>query len=140
MRSRALEAIGWFGKDTIVDLVPFLADADDDISDDAFDKFQMAVSECDDDREKSVIIATLMRAVSDEKQIDDMLNNLNDMRNSVKVDTIISILNDGTDNARKVMLEQLGDYTDSDVSTIDDLKRWAVENQDEDDADEIYGS
>ena len=56
------------------------------------------------------------------------------------MDTIISILNDGTDNARKVMLEQLGDYTDSDVSTIDDLKRWAVENQDEDDADEIYGS
>ena len=140
MRSRALEAIGWFGKETIVDLVPFLADADDDISDDAFDKLQMAGSECADDREKSVIIATLMRAVSDEKQIDDMLNNLNDMRNSVKVDTIISILNDGTDNARKVMLEQLGDYTDSDVSTIDDLKRWAVENQDEDDADEIYGS
>lgn len=139
MRTRALEALGWFGKDAVNDLVPFLADSNVEVSNDAFEKFQLAISECDDDVEKSVIVKTMMRAISDAEQIDTMLNNLNDMRNSVRAETIASILTDGTDNARRIMMEQLGEYTDSDVETVDDLERWVVENPDESDADEIYG-
>ena len=139
LRTRALEALGWFGKNAVTDLVPFLADPDSAVSEDAFEKFQMAIGECDDDGEKSLIVKTMMRALSDGEQIDTMLNNLNDMRNTVKADTIVSILTDGTDKARQIMMDQLGDYTDSDVSTMEDLKRWVAENPDEDDADEIYG-
>ena len=139
MRARALEALGWFGKSAVPDLVPFLGDSDSAVSDDAFEKFQMAIGECDDDGEKALIVKMMMSVISNEEQIDSMLNNLNDMRNSVKADTIVSILTDGTDKAKQIMMEQLGDYTESDVSTVDDLERWVVENPDEDDADEIYG-
>ena len=139
MRAHALEALGWFGKSAVADIVPFLADSDSSISKDAFDKFQMAIDECDDDGEKSLIVKTMMQVITDGEQIDTMLNNLNDMRNSVKAETITSILTDGTDKAKQVMMEQLGEYTEDDVSTIDDLKRWIVENPDEDDSDEIYG-
>ena len=47
IRSAAVQALGWFGKDSVVDLVDFMADSDEEISNDAFDQFEFALEYID---------------------------------------------------------------------------------------------
>ena len=140
LRSAAVQALGWFGKDTVVDLVDFMADSDDEISSDAFDKFEFALEDISlGDRERADIIKTVAKAMSDEDRIDSMLFNLNDMRNSVKAETAIAILTDGSNMAKSVLVDQLEYYFEDDVKTVDDINKWLAENPDDPDDDDFYG-
>lgn len=140
IRSAAVQALGWFGKDSVVDLVDFMADSDDEISSDAFDKFEFALEDISlGDRERAGIIKTVSKAIADEDRIDSMLFNLNDMRNSVKAETAIAILTDGSDMAKAVLKDQLEYYFEDDVKTIDDINKWLAENPDDPDDDDFYG-
>ena len=62
-----------------------------------------------------------------------------DMRNSVKGDTAIAILTDGSDQSKAVLLEQMDLYFDEDVKTVDDVKKWMAENPDDPEDEEFYG-
>jgi len=140
MRMKAVEALGWFGKDTAIDVMEYMADADEDVASDARNAFEQALQDCEmGDAERSMLVKAAMQAINDGEQIDSLLSQLNDMRNSVKVQTIESILETGTDMAKQKMQEQLGDYTDSEVTTRDDLKKWSVENPDDEGDAEFYG-
>lgn len=140
MRMKAVEALSWFGKDSAIDLMEYMADADAEVASDAANGFEMALRDNDmSDYARADIVKSAMQAINDREQIDSLLSQLNDMRNSVKVATITEILSSGTENARTLMQEQLGDYTDSEVATLDDLKKWAVENPDDEGDAEFYG-
>lgn len=140
MRMRAVEALGWFGKDAAIDVMEYMADADEDVASDARNAFEQALQDCEmGDAQRSALVKAAMQAINDGEQIDSLLSQLNDMRNSVKVQTIESILDAGTEMAKQKMQEQLGDYTDSEVTTRDELKKWAVENPDDEGDAEFYG-
>ena len=140
IRSAAVQALGWFGKDSVVDLVDFMADSDEEISNDAFDQFEFALEDLDlGDRDRADIVKTITKALTDEDRIDTLLFNLNDMRNSVKVETAVAILTDGTDMAKSVLKDQLGLFFDEGVETIDDIQKWYAENPDDPDDEEFYG-
>ena len=140
IRSAAVQALGWFGKDSVVDLVDFMADSDEEISNDAFDQFEFALEDIDlGDRDSADIVKTITKALTDEDRIDTLLFNLNDMRNSVKVETAVAILTDGTDMAKSVLKDQLGLFFDEGVETIDDIQKWYAENPDDPDDEEFYG-
>lgn len=140
IRSAAVQALGWFGKDSVVDLVDFMADSDEEISNDAFDQFEFALEDIDlGDRDRADIVKTITKALTDEDRIDTLLFNLNDMRNSVKVETAVAILTDGTDMAKSVLKDQLGLFFDEGVETIDDIQKWYAENPDDPDDEEFYG-
>ena len=140
IRSAAVQALGWFGKDSVVDLVDFMADSDEEISNDAFDQFEFALEDIDlGDRDRADIVKTITKALTDEDRIDTLLFNLNDMRNSVKVETAVAILTDGTDMAKSVLKDQLGLFFDEGVETIDDIQKWYAENPDDPDDDDFYG-
>jgi hypothetical protein len=62
-----------------------------------------------------------------------------DMRNSVKCDTAISILKDGTSQAKAAMLEQMDFYFEEGVDSVDGVKKWLAENPDDPGDDEFYG-
>lgn len=140
IRAAAVQALGWFGKDSVVDLVDFMVDSDEEISSDAFDKFEFALEDVDlGDRDRADIIKTVAKALTDEDRIDTLLFNLNDMRNSVKVETAVAILTDGTAMAKSVLKDQLGFFFDEGVETIDDIQKWYAENPDDPDDDDFYG-
>ncbi|MBQ2624930.1 MAG: hypothetical protein IJG18_07535 [Kiritimatiellae bacterium] len=140
IRSAAVQALGWFGKDSVVDLVDFMVDSDEEISSDAFDKFEFALEDVDlGDRDRADIVKTVAKALTDEDRIDTLLFNLNDMRNSVKVETAVAILTDGTAMAKSVLKDQLGFFFDEGVETIDDIQKWYAENPDDPDDDDFYG-
>jgi len=130
MKRAAVYALGLFGKDAIVDMIDFMADADTEICEDAFDKFETALQDEMGDEERSALLKSALSAISDPDRIDSLLVNLNDMGNSVKANTIKAILQNGTDTAKSRMNERLDIYTDETVKTMADIDRWAAENPD----------
>lgn len=139
LRTAAVQALGWFGQEAVVDLVDFMADSDEEVSNDAFNQFELALEDIAlGDRERADIIKTVSKAVNDEDRVDMMIANLNDMRNSVKAETAIFILTEGSDQAKATLEEQLPLYFDDDVKTSDDINKWLAENPDDPDDEEFY--
>lgn len=139
LRTAAVQALGWFGQEAVVDLVDFMADSDEEVSNDAFNQFELALEDIAlSDRERADIIKTVSKAVNDEDRVDMMIANLNDMRNSVKAETAIFILTEGSDQAKATLEEQLPLYFDDDVKTSDDINKWLAENPDDPDDEEFY--
>lgn len=139
IRSAAVQALGWFGKDAAVDLIDFMADADEEISSDAFDQFELALQDVDmSDYDRAAIVKTTARALTDPDRIDMLLMSLNDMRNSVKAETAIDILTYGTDQVKEALREELPTQFDPDVDSPDDIRKWAAENPDDPDDESFY--
>ena len=140
MRKKAIEALGWFGPKAAVDMVDYLFDADTEVVDEAFDKFEFMLQDSDlSDYNRSEIVKTLMATLTDAERIDSILNSLTDMRNSVRADTITTILKSGTAEAKAQMLDQIEFHTEIDVQTIDDVEKWAAMNPDDEGDEEFYG-
>lgn len=140
LRSAAVQALGWFGGKAAAELIGFMADPDDEIASDAFDQFELALQDVDmSDHERAEIVKTTAKALTDEDRIDTLLSSLIEMRNSVKAETAIAIMNEGSDQSKAVLAEQMDFYFDEDVKTADDVKRWLAENPDDPDDDELYG-
>ena len=140
LRSAAVQALGWFGKSTATELVSFMADPDEDISSDAFDKFEFALQDVSmSDYERSAIVKATAKALTDPERIETLLGTLMDMRNSVKCDTVIAILEDGTSQARTAMLDEMDFYFEEGVNSVDGVKKWQAENPDDPFDEDFYG-
>lgn len=140
LRQHAVSALGWFGSAGVGDLVEFMADVDPEIEEDAFAKFELALDDWEmGDRERSEILISALSALNDTERIDSLMMNLNNMRNSVKADTILKIASSGTPEARAMMQEQVGFYTEADVETVDAVKAWQKANPDDPGDEEFYG-
>lgn len=140
LRQEAVSALGWFGSLGIPELLGFMADADEEIAQDAFSQFETALDDWDmGDRERAAILVEAMKAINDSEQIDTLLFSLNNMRNSVKGEAILNVLSSGTEAAKAVMLEQLGVYTDAAVESAEGVKQWLEDNPDDEDDEEFYG-
>ena len=150
LRQHAVTALGWFGGAAAADLVEFMADVDPEIEEDAFAKFELALDDWEmGDRERSDILVTALKALTDTERIDSLMMNLNNMRNSVKSDTILTILETGSDASKAVMREQYEFYTDSvieedgvvvnDDKIKENINNWKVSNPDDPSDEEFYG-
>ena len=140
LRLQAVQALGWFGKDAALDLMEYVADADEEVRTDAFSQFELALQDVEmGDRERAEILKGAMKVLKDDDQLESLLNNLTDMRNSRRVETIKDIIANGTPEAKAKMLEQMEFYTDSDVTTVDALDRWLATNPDDPGDDDLYG-
>lgn len=140
LRQHAVSALGWFGAGSVSDLVEFMADVDPEIEEDAFAKFELALDDWEmGDIERSKILIAALSALNDSERIDSLMMNLNNMRNSVKADTILKIASSGTAEAKILMQEQVGYYTEADVETIDGVQEWLKNNPDDPGDDDFYG-
>lgn len=150
LRKQAVQALGWFGSSAISDMIPFMADADPQVEQEAFDQFELALEDWNiGDRATSRILQQVLSAVNDAERIDSLLMNLSRMRNSVKAETILAVLETGTDVAKSVMRENVEFYTES-VPTSSDteptmeeivksVKDWAEYNPDTESDEEFFG-
>lgn len=133
MRSSAVAALGWFGKDAAVDLIEYVADADEEVSDEAFDALEQAMQDSEmTDRERAEMLVSIMQGLNDADRIDSLLFSLNELPNSLKAEVVAAIMDKGTAQAKATMAEQIGFYLDDEVVTADDIRRWAAENPDDD--------
>lgn len=147
VRVRAIEACGWFGADALPELVEALSVEDIQESPEVVEKLNEVTVEGyqdliddphNDDYARAEYVKQFASFSHDSDGLDSIFMSINDMRNSVIADTVTTIMESGTDEAKALMQEQVEFFTESEVKTTDDVAKWLEENPDDEDADEFY--
>ena len=150
LKLEAIDALGWFGIDGLAELAGFLKDIDPEVQKAAVDGFDDALSDPDlGDRQRAEILKVAAQVVTDADALESMMMELDDMRNSVAVETAIAILNSGNEEAKSALKDVMGDRFEYDLDedvedrpppkTQDELKKWLELNPDDEDDEEFYG-
>ena len=141
IRLTAIEALGWFGVTCLPEIAGFLVDGDEEILQSAFEKYEQALSDFDlSDRERSVILVQAAKCIRDPDSIDSMLFELNNMRHSVAVSTIKTLMGIDSASLKSVLSENVAFYTGEEgMDTPEKLDAWLLENPDDEFDEELYG-
>ena len=131
LRQRALTALGWFGKDALPEMTPFLADGDEDIASDALQQWTGALAEVDDDALKASIVEAAMKILTDEDALDQISMELNSMPNAVALQVLINVIGGGNAEAAAKAKEAYEFITGDPYTDVNAANKWLVDNPDE---------
>ena len=141
IKMAAIEALGWFGAACLPELAGFLADADKEVVEAAVDQYEDMLSDSDlGDRERAEILLQAVKIITDSDALDSMLFELNNMRNSVAVQTIKRVMAEGNAQSKALLPECIEFVTGEEgLDTPEKLDKWLQENPDDEDDEETYG-
>lgn len=147
LMEEALEALKWIGSDALSELAGFLACGDEEIREDAMDALQDML--CDPDKsdyDRSEMLKSalpFLNTISDTDVLDDIFGDIMEMRNSVKADTLIYLLENGSAYVQAGLMDTIELVTGEEgYNTPDKIREWASdpENADDPDDDDFYGA
>lgn len=140
IKTAAIEALGWFGSSALPEIAGFLADGDDVVVESAIEQYENALSDFDlSDRERSQILIAASKVINDEDAMDMMMFELNNMRHSVAVETILAMMDGGNAATKAVLPDNVEFYTGEEDVDRSKLKEWLKNNPDDPDDEEFYG-
>ena len=96
VRKAMVSTLGWFGERAIPELTPFLADADEDVREDAMNEWSMAVSAIDDEAEKIGMVERAMAVLSDEDALEDISGEYIGVDEKLAVESLLRIIESGS--------------------------------------------
>lgn len=137
VKLKALDALAWFGASGLSEAVGFLADADPTVIETAIEKYDEMLSDCNGDTELSKALTGLVKVVHDADALDTFLMSMNEMRPTVRAETALSILSNGTPEAISVMNENI-EFIFSDADVDYEIKTRADIEQYLKDAEQTY--
>ncbi len=137
IRSDLVDALGWFGKDAMEDLLPFMADEDEDVRNDAIDYWTGALGEIEDVKSRGSMIEMVMKVIKDEDALDAMTTELSDLEDIDALQVLVNVMSepDISPNAVKAAKEHYEFVTGEEWKGIDAAEEWLRENMDEPDDD-----
>ena len=128
VKMRALDALSWFGGSGMAEAVGFLADRDPEVVNLAIDKFEEMLSDYDlGDVGVSEILSQIVKVVHDTDALDTFYMELNNMRDTVKAQTVLNIYDSGNKEAISVLeenLEFIFSDSDNDIKTREDVENF----------------
>lgn len=135
IRQEAVEALVWFDSDCLPEIVPFIADKDADVAQVAVDKLVDSVSNQDmSDRERAQIMISSLNIPMDRDTVDHLLFELNNMRNSVAVDTVKKLWKIKNNNITSQLADAIESFTGEDgLDSPKKLDEWLENNPDDED-------
>lgn len=134
LREMAVEALSWFGKDAMVELMPFMADANEEVAGAAKDGWMSGLQEIDDEGEKAGVIEATMKCIKDGEMLEDIANELIGMDDLAAIQVLADIIEEGgNDAAAKAAKETYNTITGEDWSNIDKAEDWLQKNYEPDD-------
>ena len=145
VKRNTIDMLGWAGGDGLSEMVGFMADADAEVATYAKEKFQDALDDFTlSDREISAVLKEVVKVEHDQESLDMYISQLSNMRNSVKVDTALAIVDSGNEDAVAVLENNMdfhfgageGDY---EVKTRADIVQYGKDNPDGEDDEAFYG-
>lgn len=145
VKSEALEALAWFGPSCLPEAVGFISDTDADVSEDVVDAFDDMLMDFEGgDRALADIVKTVTRSVHNRDVLETFVSELGNMRNSVKVDTALAIMDSGNADAIAVLKENADSIFDEceeghEVETREDIVKYGEDNPDDEDDEDTYG-
>lgn len=136
VRSEMVDALGTFGKKALVELLPFMADPDPDVAENARDQWTMALGELTNERTKCKYIESAMGILTDEDALDSMMTELADCDDRLAIQTIVNVIESGTSQAVAAAKEQYEFITGEEYTNITDAEAWLQENYEPEENDE----
>ena len=147
LHEEAIEALSWIGSEALPELVGYLGCGDDSVREEAMDALQDMLSDPDkSDRERSEMLKKALpylNTIADLDALDDIFGDIMEMRNSVQADTLVYLLENGSENVREALKDTIEMVTgEEDSNSVEKIKEWAAqeENQDDPDDDDYYGA
>lgn len=130
VREAAVAMLGWFGKMTIAELTPFLADSDDGVAMEAAAHWKrIFANECNE-REKLEVAALVMNRLTSETMLDDL--GVEDMFNEVDevaaVEVLIGVIKTGTPAGVKLAKTAYDTVTGEEWKDEASARQWMKEN------------
>ncbi|MCR5413537.1 MAG: hypothetical protein K6F50_02255 [Kiritimatiellae bacterium] len=130
VRSDLVDALGWFGVKTMAELMPFMADADEDVRQSAIDGWVAALGEISDAKRRADIIEAAMQVVDDEGALESMTMELSDMEEAEALRVVVGVIEDGAaaETAVAAAREEYEFITGEEYTNAADASRWLEEN------------
>ena len=135
LREAVVEAIGWFGEDALIELMPYLSDPDEDIADSAQSHWMAGLQEMNDDGEKAGLIEMTLMALRNQDMIEDVASELVGIDELAAIQVLVDLIEAGGP-AVEVAKETYNTITGEDWSDIDAAEEWLQENYDPDEDDD----
>ena len=134
LREMAVEALSWFGKDAMVELMQFLADANEEVAEAAKDGWMSGLQEIDDEGEKAGVIEATMKCIRDGEMLEDIANELIDIDTLAAIQVLADIIEDGGNAAAvKAAKETYNTITEEDWSNFEAAESWLQKNYEPED-------
>lgn len=95
IRQAMVDTLGWFGKKSLPELTPFLADPDEDVCESAMNEWTSAVADIDDEAEKIGTVEMAMKVLTDEDALDDISSEYIGVDEKLAVESLLRIIEGG---------------------------------------------
>ena len=135
VRGEMVDALGWFGEEAMLELLPFMADRDEDVAQSAMDSWTMSLSEIENEREKATLVESAMLAIRDEDSLDSMIMELDDCDDLLAMQTVVNLIESPNPKAARVAREHYEFITGEEYAGFDAAEKWMAENYEIEDAD-----
>lgn len=141
LRKLLAENLGWFGPETLPQLLNTLSDPDAEVREMAAESYAEIVQDPDlTEQQLSSIIVAGAQVIEDVDVLSGIFAEINDcnMQNSTAVNTMISIMESGSKPAKEALQEAINDFTGTDeedglLDTPEKLLEWLEKAEAEDD-------
>ena len=127
LREAVVEALGWFGEDTMVELVPFLSDPDESIAETARSHWMDGLQQIKDDGMKAGVIEMTLKAITNKDMIEDVANELIGIDELAAVQVVVDVIESGGAAVRAAK-EVYNSITGDDWKDVDAAEAWLQEN------------
>lgn len=136
VRGGLVEALGWFGKEALLDLLPFMADADADVAQSAIDNWTTALADVEDEKVRSSYVVNAMKVLTDKESLDAMIMQLDDCDDVVGMQALVDVIESKNKAAADVAREHYEFKTGEQYVDFDTASEWITKNYvPDDDAD-----
>ena len=135
------KGVGMVRSSCLPEVAGFLGDADSEVVQAAVERFEEALSDIDlSDRERAEILIQAAKVINDPEVMDSMLFELNNMRHSVGVETIKTLMREGNEATQQVLADNIEFFVSEEgIDTPQKLDAWLKENPDDEGDEEFYG-
>ena len=131
IRLRAVEALNWFGKESLAPLTMFMADADEDVRESACDAWRTGVSQIEDPALRGDIALAGMKVVRSRDQLDFMVMEIDDLSNSQQIRILQDLIQGDNPTAASVAREHYEFVTGDAYESPEAAQKWLDENPDD---------
>ena len=137
LRESVVDTLGWFGKDAMAELTPYLSDPDVEIADSAKSQWMDALQELDDERQIAGVVESALKSLKDKDMIEEVADELDGIDELAAIQVIVNVIESSASPvAKEVSKEVYNSITDEDWNGIDAAENWLQENYEPPDADD----
>ena len=134
IREKFVDELGWFGEKAFEAIIGFLSDPNDSVVASARTHLIDAFQEIDDDADKAAILTLVSKAIRDDDVLDVFADELMCMDELLALQTIVDVMDTGTEQAKNAMKAMYETITDEEWDGIDKAEEWLQNNYSEEDS------